>query len=511
MFSLGLQKKKDNIVFCFFSPHFCRCTQRHHVKLGEDDDDDDEIPPALHQPRERFNLVPKSFTNSLPNEIWERTQRGIVRGNSRAIRDAQTLENGRHWTLVIGRAITITSASRISRHDFMMSCSFRNSLVGSGRRGEALRALLSDAKSSFVASSSVVVRREEEEEEQTEEESLGVFVAKSGEGIKTNAKIFTLESDLYYPLSSTFAINSARTKAPRFVEAAKRVASGFEVHASMALNLLLDSSSYRASCPPLTGQLDPSVPLLWDASQIALLRGTPTFESVVTRKTFVKNAHAGIFGEENKAVSYEMFAWAISTVLSRALSVSSANKNIDDNVSSFYSFIPGVDLLNHDANANCEIRLVSNTNNASTSIEVYAIRDIENDKECTISYGNHRSNDELLRKYGFCVPNNRNDSIDVRLRASNTFLKVDRKTVDELFLEENRSGQNQDDFVSKYNRNEVLDSIAEQKATLDEVAEREPALVKGGEERSGKKWLRAIRLLRKGQYELLDATERAFH
>ena len=393
----------------------------------------------------------------------------------------------------------------------MMSCSFRNSLVGSGRRGEALRALLSDAKSSFVASSSVVVRREEEEEEQTEEESLGVFVAKSDEGIKTNAKIFTLESDLYYPLSSTFAINSARTKAPRFVEAAKRVASGFEVHASMALNLLLDSSSYRASCPPLTGQLDPSVPLLWDASQIALLRGTPTFESVVTRKTFVKNAHAGIFGEENKAVSYEMFAWAISTVLSRALSVSSANKNIDDNVSSFYSFIPGVDLLNHDANANCEIRLVSNTNNASTSIEVYAIRDIENDKECTISYGNHRSNDELLRKYGFCVPNNRNDSIDVRLRASNTFLKVDRKTVDELFLEESRSGQNQDDFVSKYNRNEVLDSIAEQKATLDEVAEREPALVKGGEERSGKKWLRAIRLLRKGQYELLDATERAFH
>ena len=503
------EKKRQHPSLVSFRSSLLSLQTRHHVKLGEDDDDDDEIPPALHQPRERFNLVPKSFTNSLPNEIWEGTQRGIVRGNSLTVRNQSQLERG-YWALVIRRAITITSASRISRHDFMMSCSFRSSLVGSGRRGEALRALLSDAKSSFVASSNVIVRREEEEE-QTEEESLGVFVASDSEGIKTNAKIFTLESDLYYPLSSTFAINSARTKAPRFVEAAKRVASGFEVHASMALNLLLDSSSYRASCPPLTGQLDPSVPLLWDASQIALLRGTPTFESVVTRKTFVKNAHAGIFGEENKAVSYEMFAWAISTVLSRALSVSSASKNIDDNVSSFYSFIPGVDLLNHDTSANCEIRLVSNNNNASTSIEVYAIRDIENDEECTISYGNHRSNDELLRKYGFCVPNNRNDSIDVRLRASNTFLKVDRKTVDELFLEENRSGQKLDDFVSKYNRNEVLDSLAEQKATLDEVAEREPAFVKGGEERSGKKWLRAIRLLRKGQYELLDATERAFH
>ena len=383
----------------------------------------------------------------------------------------------------------------------MMSCSFRNSLVGSGRRGEALRALLSDAKSSFVASSSVVVRREEEEEEQTEEESLGVFVAKSGEGIKTNAKIFTLESDLYYPLSSTFAINSARTKAPRFVEAAKRVASGFEVHASMALNLLLDSSSYRASCPPLTGQLDPSVPLLWDASQIALLRGTPTFESVVTRKTFVKNAHAGIFGEENKAVPYDLFAWALSTVLSRALSVSSSTS------SKFYSFIPGVDLLSHDANANCEIRLVSSDNNnnnkAADTVEVHAIRDIKNGEECTISYGNQRSNDELLRKYGFCVPNNPNDFIQVRLQASNSFLKVDRKTIDEIC----NDGQKQEEFVSKYDaRDDVLDAVAEQKAELDEVAEREPAL----KSESGKKWLEAIRILREGQYEILNATERAF-
>ena len=56
-----------------------------------------------------------------------------------------------------------------------------------------------------------------EEEEQTEEESLGVFVtSERREGIKINAKIFTLEKDLYYPLSSAFAINSARTKAPRF-------------------------------------------------------------------------------------------------------------------------------------------------------------------------------------------------------------------------------------------------------------------------------------------------------
>ena len=75
------------------------------------------------------------------------------------------------------------------------------------------------------------------------------------------------------PLQALVTLND-----PQFVEAARRVAPGFEVHASMALNLLLDSSSYRASCPPLTGRMDPSVPLLWEAStQVALLRGMPTF------------------------------------------------------------------------------------------------------------------------------------------------------------------------------------------------------------------------------------------
>ena len=388
------------------------------------------------------------------------------------------------------------------------ACSFRKSLLlvkekSCSQRGEALLQLLSarasDGTLLFDASSNVVVDSDGENSENAPS-SLGIFA--SNDGIKTNEKIFALKSELYHPLSSAFAIRSATTKAPQFVEAARRVAPGFEVHASMALNLLLDSSSYRASCPPLTGRMDPSVPLLWEAStQVALLRGTPTFESVVTRKTFVKNAHAGIFGEENKAVPYDLFAWALSTVLSRALSVSSSTS------SKFYSFIPGVDLLNHDANANCEIRLVSSDNNnnnkTADTVEVHAIRDIKNGEECTISYGNQRSNDELLRKYGFCVPNNPNDFIQVRLQASNAFLKVDRKTIDEIC----NDGQKQEEFVSKYDaRDDVLDAVAEQKAALDEVAEREPALKR----ESGKKWLEAIRTLREGQYEILNATERAF-
>ena len=101
------------------------------------------------------------------------------------------------------------------------------------------------------------------------------------------------------------------------------------------------------------------------------------------------------------------------------------------------------------------------------NIEVYAVRDIEKDEECTISYGNERSNDELLRKYGFCVPNNPNDFIDSLCRTN---LKVHQKNVLEL-LENNE--EKRDEFVFNYNRSEVLDAIAEQKAALDEVANEE--------------------------------------
>ena len=65
--------------------------------------------------------------------------------------------------------------------------------------------------------------------------------------------------------------------------------------------------------------------------------------------------------------------------------------------------------------------------------------------------------------------------------------------------------EKRDEFVSNYNRSEVLDAIAEQKAALDEVANEENALLLGQS-----KWAEAIRLLRKGQYETLEATERVF-
>ena len=98
------------------------------------------------------------------------------------------------------------------------------------------------------------------------------------------------------------------------------------------------------------------------------------------------------------------------------------------------------------------------------------------------------------------MPNNPNDFIDLRLRGTN--LKVHQKNILEL-LENNE--EKRDEFVSNYSRSEVLDAIAEQKAALDEVANEENALLLGQS-----KWAEAIRLLRKGQYETLEATERVF-
>jgi len=38
------------------------------------------------------------------------------------------------------------------------------------------------------------------------------------------------------------------------------------------------------------------VPLEWDESQLVLLKGTESYEKVITRKEFMKTAHSQIFG-----------------------------------------------------------------------------------------------------------------------------------------------------------------------------------------------------------------------
>lgn len=355
-----------------------------------------------------------------------------------------------------------------------MSSNFKRSLVNEcGRRGERLSEFLfheGRGKDLFRAHESVVARGCENDE------SIGVFTTDDG-SIKKNDYIFNLKRGLYEPLSSAISLSNAIAKAPDFVRRAKEIAPGFETHTSMALNFLLESPQYRSSCP-----LKLSVPLCWTGDQVALLMGTCAFDRVKTRRTFMKNAHHAIFGGEN-ALPFELYAWAISQVLSRALKTDT-----------FYSFIPGVDLLNHNhhTKANCEIRLVQGVE----GVEVVAVatRDILNqNEEITISYGNELSNDEFLRKYGFCVENNENDYID--LLSPTGKVSLSKKT----------------DFAdfTKEHIKRVLEKLAEKRQILNEVSFHNTFLSE--KEESNSQWINAIKILRKGEIEIIDFVENALH
>ena len=168
---------------------------------------------------------------------------------------------------------------------------------------------------------------------------VGVFAASA---IPPGHVLFRAPSALFESLSAAHAETVARRRAPDFVErcasaCAALGAPAFAPHALLALHVLFElgdarsaNAGYLASLPSLglceetedTITNATSVPLLWDARRVATLRGTPTFAAVASRRAFVSSLHAALFGVDssNAAVSLEKFAWALSTILSRATS-----------------------------------------------------------------------------------------------------------------------------------------------------------------------------------------------
>ena len=87
------------------------------------------------------------------------------------------------------------------------------------------------------------------------------------------------------------------------------------------------------------------MPLLWTPVQVAALRGTPTHAAVLSRSKFVASAHEALF-PGGGGVPLDAFAWALSSVLSRAASGAGMP----------YTLMPGIDLLNHGGDrANCAL------------------------------------------------------------------------------------------------------------------------------------------------------------
>ena len=246
--------------------------------------------------------------------------------------------------------------------------------------------------------------------------------------VRAGEIVLRIPRDAYAPLSATHALAAAKAKAPAFVNHAAKVAASMgapelATHAALALHVLFELGdprsegfAYLATLPGLAGKASPSVPLLWTPTQVATLRGTPTHGRVLRRAKFVSDAHAALFGSGGGGgVPLEKFAWALSSVLSRASS--------GDRMP--YAFLPGVDLLNHGGvDANCELSAVklapegNEENPRWGDVEVTCVKDTPAGEQLTISYGDESDNCRLLRLYGFATRGNVHDRRTIELRLT---------------------------------------------------------------------------------------------
>ena len=152
----------------------------------------------------------------------------------------------------------------------------------------------------------------------------------------------------------------------------------------------------------------PDVPALWPPEALAALSGTRTHSAAASRRAFVTAVHTSLFGDGGGGIPYERFSWALSQILSRALSGPGAP----------YGLVPVLDALNHSvepscacvALARCARRCVPRAqllvarrhgfDGGAGEFVVTALRPHAPGEQLYISYGSHLCNDRLLRLYG---------------------------------------------------------------------------------------------------------------
>lgn len=117
------------------------------------------------------------------------------------------------------------------------------------------------------------------------------------------------------------------------------------------------------------------------------------------------------------------FEWAFATVRSRAFAWPGLNDESE------YAVVPFLDLANHSRNANCDFRLTppvpktaeeiasTDAHSVVPTVELYALRDLPEGIECTISYTGkvNYPNQRMAAQYGFVPAPNGDDRITFAL------------------------------------------------------------------------------------------------
>lgn len=98
------------------------------------------------------------------------------------------------------------------------------------------------------------------------------------------------------------------------------------------------------------------------------------------------------------SVSFGEFLWALNTVSSRHIVLHDHKADEDPNL--LLMMMPLMDMVNHSSSPNVGIMPIHDKMTASSYLVMRALRDIEENEQLTISYGN-LSNLHFIQKYGF--------------------------------------------------------------------------------------------------------------
>lgn len=109
----------------------------------------------------------------------------------------------------------------------------------------------------------------------------------------------------------------------------------------------------------------------------------------------------------------DTFIHLIDLIRSRYLNFQ-PNKPKDFDMNSVAILCPVVDLINHSFTPNCKIEGIYLTHEADSFVVLRSLRDIYENEELTINYGNY-SNLDLLMKFGFLVKENPFNQMEINL------------------------------------------------------------------------------------------------
>ncbi len=226
----------------------------------------------------------------------------------------------------------------------------------------------------------------------------GLGLVSPPSGYDQGGTILALPVGVWGPVSAQFALDKAQATAPTFYETLcaldQELGRGqakllqpvaLATHVVLALLDTQDHVHPYAHFLYQSSQRGPQHPLLLTSQELRqALQASPVVAAIEKRQQLYAHVHARLFGDA-AALPRPLFLWALSCVLSRA--VSGGGKPL--------TLLPYFDLLNHRQDANCAYMV-----EAGGTVLVKATRRVAAGEELYLCY-NDKDNHQFLMTYGF--------------------------------------------------------------------------------------------------------------